>query len=99
MLGHRREIAVIVEKPVTVLDAEGRDNQVGEAFCRDAMGSQFAIVRRSGERQIDIHHRDERQAAKIGFEPGRMSVIPRATENFEQHDVSDHCVSLGYLLA
>jgi hypothetical protein len=37
MLDHRCEIAIIVQQPVAVLDAEGRDDQVGKAFCGNAV--------------------------------------------------------------
>src|SRR5260370_42048581 len=44
MFLHRREISVIVQQRVAMLDAEGADDDVGRLADRDAQFSELAIV-------------------------------------------------------
>src|SRR5258708_7946086 len=59
MLLHRREIAVIVQQRVAMLDAEGPDNDIGRLADRDAQLSQLAIVSGSARGKIGIEERHE----------------------------------------
>lgn len=89
MLLHWREIPVIVQQRVAMLDTEGADDEVGRLADRDAQPPQRTIIPRGVRREIGIQKRHERIPAQSAFDARSMGLIPGALENLEQNEVAD----------
>ena len=89
MFLHRREIAVIVQQRVAMLDAECADDEVGRLADRDAQLSQLAIVPGGARGEIGIQKRHKSIPAHSAFDARSMSFIPGALKNLEQDEIAD----------
>src|SRR5260370_41583289 len=89
MFLHRREIAVIVQQRMAILDAEGTNDNVGRLANRDAQISQLAIVPGGARGKGGIQERHESISAQSAFNARRMGLVPCALKDLEQDEIAD----------
>jgi len=89
MFLHGREITVIVQQRVAMLDAEGADDDVGRLRDRDAQAPQRTIIPSGARSEIGVQKRHERIPAQSAFDARGMGPIPGALENLEQNEIAD----------
>ena len=86
---HRREIVVIVQQRVPILDTEGADDDVRRLADRNAQFSQLAVVPGGMRGKIGIQKRHENISAQSAFNAGGVRLVPGALKNLEQDEITD----------
>ncbi len=89
MFLHRREITVIVQQRVAMLDAESADDDIGRLADRDAQPPQRAIIPGGARSEIAIQKPHERIPAQSALDARGMGRIPGSLENLEQNEIAD----------
>src|SRR5258708_6504000 len=89
MFLHRREIAVIVQQRMAMLDAEGTNDDVGRLANRDTQISEFAIVAGGARGKGGIQERHESISTQSAFDTRRMGLVPCALKDLEQDEIAD----------
>ncbi len=86
---HVREIAVVVQKVVLVLDTVRADDQIDGLPDRDAYRPQPAVICRRAHGQLDIKHRREIETAQQRFDARRLPIVAHALQDFANDDIAD----------
>jgi hypothetical protein len=93
---HGRKVTVIVEQGMTMLDAEGPDDEIGGLADRNTQFPQLAIVPCGVGGQFSVQELHDSIRTQSAFDAQGVSLIPGALENFEQDEIADqqwfpHC--------
>lgn len=89
MCHHRREVTVIVQQTVAMLDTECRYHKVRRFADRDPDAPQPAIVARDAGSKVAIQERYNDVIAQRTLDPYGMRLVPCPLEDFEQDEVAD----------
>lgn len=87
MLHYRVEIAIVLEKLISPLDAIGSDDHVDGLAYRNALISQPAIIAGSLDRQSIAGHAGDDELLQASLDRFRMRVIAGTLQDLKQHDI------------
>lgn len=86
---HRIEVPILMKKCMTALDAKRTDDEIHGLSHGDTQTSQLSIVSGGGNREIDVHHRRQREHPQMVFNDRRVRLVPCALQQFEQNKIPD----------
>ena len=88
MCAHRLEIAVVMQENVVTSDAECADDHVDRLPDGDATRPQEPVIAGSLDGDRFVEHRRDGKMPQGALDPGGMSVVPGALQDFEENEIA-----------
>jgi hypothetical protein len=95
VFGHRVEVAVVVQQPMTSLDTERTSDHVDRLAHRYSSCPQTPIISRRSHRDLLVQHSSDRILPEFSLDTNGMSVIPRTLQYLEQNQIANQKLVVG----
>ena len=84
MLDHGTEVPVVLKQTVTVFDAEGSNDEIGELCDGYAVRSKDPMVSGGSKGDLLVEHLDDLVASKLGFQAIGMALVLCSPQHFQK---------------
>lgn len=89
MFDHRREVAVVMQECVAVLDAVSADDEIIGFADRNAEASKAPKILGRAYRDISVQKVCVVESQQRFLNSGSVDIVPRTLEYFQQNEVTD----------